>query len=648
MNVRGAPVAALVMALAVAVTLGGRPDTAAGTASRAGGYRIVLVSDMDRVARGYTIRPDGTQLTPLLAPRRQLVPFGVSRDGRTIAYQNDHNAVYVSGGNGTRLHPVVAKEAFHPALSRDGRNVAYSLGTRGIAVVRTSGRERRVFPGNGVYEIEWSPTGTALVYTSNPRDFPSLEIQTLSGRRRLLARRAWAPKWSPDGRWIAYSTMKGEWLVRTDGGGRHRLGLDGTVAWAPDGRSLAVGDRRGIALVGTDGRISRRIRLRSFQGVSRLSWAPGGRSLVVNLAVGSGPSQVWIAGADGHGLRRVTRYGNNDVLGWTRLAPVRRPVPPPGPSVRVIGPTAVATDRPIRALSADGGRVAFPAEATSADCAHIALWTPATKALGRFFTPATCGWPSESAVYDLELAGSRTAWAVEGSCGNFCSNELYTTTLGARSSAQLALGSTSNGDPPKDYQLRGDGDVLVFNDRSRLVRIGSGHERCQEGVRLAAICSTLRRGAHSGLVDSVSGGLIAVREDEAAAVLDEHGGLVRLFPLGAGQITAARLDGGWLVVARTGAIEVYDVPTGAGLLQRPLPARFRLVDVDRGIAVLLRNNVVMLLRLDDGRSVTLTPGRSPVLAELEASGLYYSYATTNGGGQVAFMARAELQQKLGS
>jgi hypothetical protein len=83
------------------------------------------------------------------------------------------------------------------------------------------------------------------------------------------------------------------------------------------------------------------------------------------------------------------------------------------------------------------------------------------------------------------------------------------------------------------------------------------------------------------------------------------------------------------------------------VLQRPLPARFRLVDVDGGIAVLLRNNVVMLLRLEDGRSLTVTPGRSPVLGEIEAPGLYYSYGTKDGGGQVVFMPKAEILQKLG-
>jgi hypothetical protein len=55
----------------------------------------------------------------------------------------------------------------------------------------------------------------------------------------------------------------------------------------------------------------------------------------------------------------------------------------------------------------------------------------------------------------------------------------------------------------------------------------------------------------------------------------------------------------------------------------------------------------MVLRLADGRSFTLSPGHGPVLAELEPPGLYYSYATPDGGGRVVFMPRAEVDRRLG-
>ncbi len=90
-------------------------------------------------------------------------------------------------------------------------------------------------------------------------------------------------------------------------------------------------------------------------------------------------------------------------------------------------------------------------------------------------------------------------------------------------------------------------------------------------------------------------------------------------------------------------LEVYDVATGARVRSHPVPVGFRLGDVDGGTAVLLATEAITLLRLDDGTSRTLAPGRAPVLAELEPAGLYYSYATGDGGGRVALLPRAEAE-----
>jgi hypothetical protein len=581
----------------------------------------------------------------VLPPDREFIPFGVSRDGRTIAYYGlGATTIFVSGGNGTGLRQVVrARGLWDVALSPNGRMIAYSVDAKKpLAVVRTNGRGRRAVGPPRAGDIGWSPDGTALVYTVGKSLQNTLFIQPLSGRRRVLGRNADEPAWSSTGRWLAYRTQKGMTLVQPDGGRGHRLGLFGPFAWSPKGNRLAVAVSHGIVLVGVDGHISKRIRLPGSLNSSRLVWGPLGRSLLVQR-----DEQIWTVGVGGGGLHQVTRLGNSRPVGWTHLAPTQPPVPSLLPTERVTGPATVATRSPVLDLSADGERVALVLRATAADCQHVAVWTPAARALVRFRRPVPCSeWPPHSGIYDVELAGSRVTWASEAGCGNSCTDELQSIELGARSPRTIAEATEDAGDP-LDFHVRGHGNLLVFNDRLRLVRIGPGRERCQERGGLAAICTTLRRGVHSGLVDSVSGGSIAVREGEAAAVLDDHGALIREFLLGAGEITAARLDGGRLVVSRAGAIEVYEISTGAGLLQRPLPARFRLVDVDGGIAVLRRDNALTLLRLEDGRSFTLTPGRSLVLGELEAPGLYYSYATIDGGGEVAFMARAEILQKLG-
>jgi hypothetical protein len=126
------------------------------------------------------------------------------------------------------------------------------------------------------------------------------------------------------------------------------------------------------------------------------------------------------------------------------------------------------------------------------------------------------------------------------------------------------------------------------------------------------------------------------------AVLDEHGAIVRVFPFASNEVRAARLDGNRLVVATRSVLEVYDVATGMGVAQQPLPAGYALLDVDGGIAVLRHEESVMLLSLADGRSRTLTPGAGPVLADLEPPGLYYSYSMPDGSGRVVFVPRSQL------
>jgi hypothetical protein len=417
-------------------------------------------------------------------------------------------------------------------------------------------------------------------------------------------------------------------------------------AWSPDGRRLAISTSTGELLVAAvEGRVLRRIRLRD-RLAGAVAWSPDGRRIAFDSGSYGAPA-ISVVGADGRGLRRLVSEGHSGLVGWTPVAPVRPPAPPVPPSQRVVSATAVATRKPVSGLSADGRRVAFAVGGTTVDCDHVVVWTPAKTTLARFQKRAVCGEGINSGfVYHVQLAGSRVGWSEITGCGNYCYAKLVTATLTRRSPQPLADDAELGGGDP-DFHARGAGDLLVFVDRTRLVRVGAGSERCAERSDYdARICTTLRRGSHVVAPDSVSGGLIAVREPSTVAVVDAKGALVRVFPFGAGEVTAARLDGGRLYVTRGSLLEGYNVSTGAGVLQRPLPGGFELDDVDGGIAVLQRGRTLMLLRVADGRSFTLTP-RGRVFGDLEPDGLYYSYGTRGGGGRVALMPRAEVEQKLG-
>jgi outer membrane protein OmpA-like peptidoglycan-associated protein len=79
------------------------------------------VSNRDGVQRAYSMRPDGSRLTPLLPRSRALVPAEVSRDGRTVGYRDRASGFYVSRADGTGLHRVVRTRVGSAVLSPEAK-----------------------------------------------------------------------------------------------------------------------------------------------------------------------------------------------------------------------------------------------------------------------------------------------------------------------------------------------------------------------------------------------------------------------------------------------------------------------------------------------------------------------------------------------
>jgi Tol biopolymer transport system component len=618
-------------------------------------------------------------------------------------------AIYVSRADGSGFRRL-ARKGLGPVFSPNRRLLAFTRGSA-IWIVGTNGRGlRRLTARGGPFDWSPDGKALVYMRVIDAHGRYGLVVQPLRRKPRVIARTGpnddtldqYEPDWSPDGRWIAYINYEekerrnGLTLVRPNGKSRHRVvlgaGDEDIYEWSPNGRFLVYQDgteldvirpngdwhrlsadaqalpvwspdrkklafpiyargkdvvRSDLVVAGADGQGATRLGL----GLTRIDewsflWSPDGR-LVFAGSVGGDPAQIWVVGADGRGLRRLTNEGENDVVGWTPLSPALPPAPPLPATERVEGPTVAVTSTPVAALSADGPRVAFAPRPTATDCVHVMVWAPGEnnlQRLGNLPAPCSGGGPR---LTPLVLAGSRAAW-VSTEVGEQCSFELMTATLadpGARevSGAEWMEGPLCSS--PDIGHLRGDGDTLVFDEEpshaSWLVRIGVAGEKCGQ-----SLCSTLRKDAQGAAVDSVSAGLIATRRPGSVSVLDSSGNVVRAFSFSPADVNGALLDGSRLVVWRFGALEVYDMASGALVLSRPLPTGFRLADVDGGIAVLRDADTITLLRLADGHSLTLTPGQGPVLADLESTGLYYSYATADGGGRVVFVPRSTLSQEL--
>jgi Tol biopolymer transport system component len=139
---------------------------------------------------------------------------------------------------------------WHPS----GRELAIELssagGSSGIRVSSLSGEERVLVPesaGGIRRNSSWSPDGRVLAYTF--QDGSQHDIWTVSpddpSSAKLLLNGAHSPRFSPDGRWLAYvaNAGPGQTHVYVRGypdGERLRVSTEGGQGpiWAPDGTEL--------------------------------------------------------------------------------------------------------------------------------------------------------------------------------------------------------------------------------------------------------------------------------------------------------------------------------------------------------------------------------------------------------------------------
>ena len=134
-------------------------------------------------------------------------------------------------------------------------------------------------------------------------------------RPRAVARGAIVfPAWSPDGQRVALVEDRVDevaatedcnvWVVNADGTGRRRVttgAWHGSVDWSPDGKWLVSDAAGGLIRIRPDGTG------RSFVARGEYAdpaWSPDGRLLA--FTDGENEPDLWIADADGGGLRRLT------------------------------------------------------------------------------------------------------------------------------------------------------------------------------------------------------------------------------------------------------------------------------------------------------------------------------------------------------
>lgn len=239
-------------------------------------------------------RAGAPQRTQITQGQQLIESVAVSRDGQWLYYDSDIAGntdlyrVRLTGGEPERLTTDRSAE-FAPSPSPDGRSVAFHSW-------RTTSREIYVMPldGGPVVQLtdtplqeqnpQWSPDGTSLAFASQS---PPLGLfiahrstdGTWTSRQRLEAGH-WAA-WSPDGRFLSYSTLLGGLgglrVVPADSGAPRTL-VDETAPGAP--------------------------------GVEVSRWSQDGRTIYFKSHDPDGEGVLWSIPAAGGTPTRIMRFGD--------------------------------------------------------------------------------------------------------------------------------------------------------------------------------------------------------------------------------------------------------------------------------------------------------------------------------------------------
>jgi Tol biopolymer transport system component len=247
------------------------------------------------------------------SPRPRFTP-----DGSRVLYR-DGNAWYAVDLNGENRERVLDEPVQDPRFTPDGGRIVYLAGDE--LVVRelaTSTVQRLSAPTERVYELCLAPEGSTVVYVAGAEEeyfrrwIAAVELSG-TGRRVLTVDSTdyQLPRFSPDGRKIAFLREDGLWLMNRDGGDVRYLAAV-RDCWqfdfSPDGDTILLDMRSGtdhdLFLIAVTGGPKTKLTPDDSHEMYAV-FTPDGEQIVYERSV-EGEYNIWIMNADGSAARNLT------------------------------------------------------------------------------------------------------------------------------------------------------------------------------------------------------------------------------------------------------------------------------------------------------------------------------------------------------